>query len=472
MKIVIIGAGIAGCAAYLELRKHLPKPSPQEPDHEIVIFEAYSTGVDETDESREEGHTHSSTLLVGGGLGIAPNGLGVLQRLDEDLLRDVTRGGYVTSHSNLRDKNGRLLMRIEPNASTQKTDGGPALGMYTVATSRHSFWRCMRARIPDHHIINKRVLEVIVNSEGRNVVRFVDGGDPVEADLVIGADGVRSTAKRALFPDDEEDLYPPRYEGLVGVGGFVPAADVKDIVETGSMNFVFGGNGFFGYFFSDSASSAAHRDSPYHVSKPGESLAWWSTYAIKECPDRKTLDMDDVTRQLRERHVYWRDPVVQKVMESMTIRNMYPTWTLPPLPTWEQNGVVLLGDAAHALPSTSGQGSSQALEDCESFALFLAHHLGKAAQEQDTTTTASLKAAINKAAKQYVALRQPRVKEILEAAQRMQNTKRDMGVIQEYTMYTFMKILGFFPGLAAGPMKKVGEYNVAERVAQLLASES
>ncbi|KAM5354987.1 hypothetical protein ACJ41O_001633 [Fusarium nematophilum] len=453
MNIVIVGAGIAGCTAYLQLRKHIPNASS------ITIYEAYPTGKDTTADQREQGPTHSSTLLVGGGLAIAPNGLGVLQRLDEDLLRDVTRGGYVASHSNLKDKNGNVLMRIEPNGP------GPAAHMHSVACSRHSVWRCLRSRIPDEHIVNKRVLDITVNAQGRNIVRFVDGSDPAEADLVIGADGVKSTAKKALFPESKEDPYPPEYEGLVGIGGFVPAADVKDCVDKGSINFIFGGNGFFGYFFSDSSPSEPHRDSPFHVSEPGDSLAWWSTYEIKECPDPKSLDIDDVVRQLRERHAQWKDPVVQKILASLRVQNMYPTWTSPQLPTWERDGVVLLGDAAHALPPTSGQGVSQALEDCEAFALFLAHHLGKITEDDGS----SMKQAVNRASKQYMALRQPRVTEILKAAQKIQNSKRNMGVVQEYAMYTFMRVFGLFPGLAAKPTRRVIEYNIADEVARFLA---
>lgn len=207
------------------------------------------------------------------------------------------------------------------------------------------------------------------------------------------------------------------------------------------MNFIFGGNGFFGYFFSESAPNAEHRDSPYHVSEPGDSLAWWSTYQISECPDRSTLDMADVSRQLRERHANWKDPVVQKIVQSLSVQSMYPTWTSPPLPTWERDGVVLVGDAAHALPPTSGQGSSQALEDVEAFALFLGHQLRKNTA-QENMTDLELKSAVTAAAKQYTALRQPRVTAILKNAQQLQERKRDMGLIQEYSMYGFMKLMG------------------------------
>ena len=151
-------------------------------------------------------------------------------------------------------------------------------------------------------------------------------------------------------------------------------------------------------------------------------------------------------RQLRQRHGQWGDPVVQHIIQAATIQSMYPTWTAPPLPTWERDGVVLVGDAAHALPSTSGQGSSQALEDCEAFALLLAHQLGSF--EGKKQEPVAQREAINRAAKLYVTLRRPHVQEILEAARRMQNSKREMGIIQEYMMYGFMKLFGKIHAIA------------------------
>lgn len=212
MKIVIIGAGVAGCTAYLELQQHLPS-SGSEASHEIIIYEAYSTDLNVNPDKREEEHTHSSTLLVGGGLGIAPNGLNVLRRLDEDLLRQIVRSGYAVSTSNLKSKNGSLLLSMKqnsPKAPLGNSDDPEK--MYMVACSRHALWKALRERIPDEHIFNKRILEVISHADKRNVIHFADGSPPVEADLVVGADGVRSTAKRAIFPDAKEDPYPPKYE--------------------------------------------------------------------------------------------------------------------------------------------------------------------------------------------------------------------------------------------------------------------
>ncbi|OJJ94815.1 hypothetical protein ASPACDRAFT_37302 [Aspergillus aculeatus ATCC 16872] len=445
MKIVIVGGGISGLTAYLALQKHLPKPAPPAPDHEYTIYEPYNTSPEATSHERAQGATHSSALTVGGGLGVGPNGLHVLHRLDADLLRDIVSSGYMVDHSNLKSKHGRLLVKLESSGTGGRPRGPDQQPrMHMLAISRHALWSRLRRAVPDTVIVNKRVSQVIAVADGPNLVGFDDGSPPVHADLVIGADGLKSTVKHALFAEAEADPYPPHYEGLVGVGGFIPSDSVKHLVETGSMNFIFGGNGFFGYFYAESASSDLNRASPCHVSQPGDLLAWWSTYAIeKSPPDSRSLDTEDVTRQLQERYVHWTDPVVQKIIREISVESMWPTWTSPQLPTWERDGVVLVGDAAHSLPPTSGQGSSQALEDVEALVMFLSHQLRRVYAEKGQPFSARVeKEAIKVAAKQYEEMRRPRVEAILARAKNMQDRKRDMGVVQEYVMYAFMWLMG------------------------------
>lgn len=60
------------------------------------------------------------------------------------------------------------------------------------------------------------------------------------------------------------------------------------------MYFVFGGNGFFGYFFSESSMSAA-------ITSLSQDSLDWSTYEVEECPNLETLAMVDVICQLREK---------------------------------------------------------------------------------------------------------------------------------------------------------------------------
>ncbi|KAL4943244.1 hypothetical protein BDV06DRAFT_141562 [Aspergillus oleicola] len=475
MRVIIIGAGISGCTAYLSLQKHLPQPTGST-KHQITIYEAYDTNLNTTASTRNDpasSGTHSSTLVVGGGLGLFANGFNVLRRLDGDIARDIVRDGYAIAHQDLRSKNGTLLVRMDccADLDAESEEGGTRnkKGVHLLGTSRHSLWTSLRRRIPDEDIQTVRVSRVIARQDGRNEVHFADGREPVEADLIIGADGIKGVTKEALFPG-EEGLYKPEYQGLVGVGGFISSEEVKDLVKKGSMNLLLGGNGFFGYFYSTSATSSSSRDSIYQASEPGSHLGWWSTYAVDECPDPRTIDVDAVTNQLRERHAHWKDPTVQKILGSLRVKNMYPTWTSPQLPTWERNGIVLVGDAAHALPSTSGQGSSQALEDVEAFTLLLSNTLRDVYQKGSPDVMAH-KDATSTAAKQYMEIRRPRVQGILEAAQRMQNSKRGMGVIAEYMMYCAMWIAGCFPGIMSRSVKSVINYDISEEVKAFIERE-
>ncbi|KKZ63826.1 hypothetical protein EMCG_01931 [[Emmonsia] crescens] len=430
MKIAIIGTGIGGCASYLSLKKRLPKPPSPSQDHEYTIYESYDTPRDfESPHPLEE--THSASLVVGGGLGVGPNGLNVLQRLDEELFHDVVRAGYPYATMKFMNSYGHTLMRMS-------TRGGSDPEINSVSMSRHAIWRTLRSRIPDEVLVTKRVVEVVANANGQNIIKLADGSADVEVDLVIGADGLKSVTKNALFPGAGKD------PGMVGIGGFMPLADVSPNIEAGAMTIVFGGNGFFGYAPSDTSTEAPNRHIPQGIMPPGKTVMWWSTYAINECPNPKTIDKEAVKQDLQKRHGNWRNPVIQKIISSVEVETMYPVWTTPELPTWERDGVVLIGDAAHTLPPTSGQGTSQALEDVECFSMFLAHYLrqGYDCRSLTATEVETAKVAISQTSTKYMEMRQPRVKDILTKAKQMENKKRDLNIFEEWMLYLVLFIIG------------------------------
>ncbi|KAK2797329.1 hypothetical protein FQN50_009224 [Emmonsiellopsis sp. PD_5] len=465
MKIVIIGAGIGGCAAYLSLKKRLPKPPSPDEDHEYTIYEAYDTSAN-MKSHHDQGETHSATLVVGGGLGVGPNGLKILERLDEELFHDVVRAGYPYGTMKFMNSYGYTLMHM----STRGAE--PAIN--SVSMSRHAIWNCLRSRVPDEILVNKRVVEVVASADGRNIIKFADGSPDVEADLVIGADGLKSRTKMALFPESNEDPFPPHYDGLVGIGGFVPAADLGPDVEAGAMTMVFGANGFFGYAPSETSPTASNRHVPQGILPPGDTVMWWSTYGIDECPDANMIDKEAIRRELQKRYSSWRDPVIQKIISNVQVETMWPVWTTPELPTWERDGVVLVGDAAHTLPPTSGQGSSQALEDVECFSMLLSHYLqqgygsdgdrlggpGQVQMEKDI---------IKRAAKKYMDIRQPRVTDLLKKAKRMESKKRDLNIVEEWMMYLVFFIIGHLP--LPSWLKNPYGYNIAEEVKKVIEAE-
>ncbi|KAK2759326.1 hypothetical protein FQN54_002804 [Arachnomyces sp. PD_36] len=461
MKTIIVGAGISGLASYLSLKKHLPESPSSEP-HSFTIYEAYDTSKKAPLSSLPAGETHSATLVVGGGLGVSPNGLSVLKRLDEDLFNDVVGSGYPYSHWTFKNSYGWNLARLFAGNNEDPP-------MNSVAMSRQAVWNCLRDRVPDGVIVNRRISEVVPSAEGRSVVKFADGSPDEEADLVIGADGLKSIVRRGIFREEEEDPYPPHYEGFTGVGGFIPSADLKSDIDPGTMTIVFGGNGFFGYVYSNSTGTLA----PYSTStaSPGDTVTWWSTYYCKDCPDTKSIDREAVLRDLRKRHGNWRLPVIQKIINSVELETMWPVWTTPELPTWHRDGLILIGDAAHTLPPTSGQGTSQALEDVESFTLCLSHYLKAKYSESGTEVNgqAIYKQAINQAAQKHMVLRRPRVKKILDRARQMESKKQNMNIFEEFFLYFILYMISFMP--KGAPDKNPANYDMAAEVKKALHSD-
>ena len=125
------------------------------------------------------------------------------------------------------------------------------------------------------------------------------------------------------------------------------------------------------------------------------------------------------------------------------MESIYPTWVLEKLPHWGENGIVLIGDAAHALDPTTGQGASQAFEDSQTLALLLKEVLqtksvGDPAKDSE-------REKVNLAIKLFYEIRAPRVHEIVERGKKLSGSKTDVGVVTEYFLYFFLWLLNRFP---------------------------
>lgn len=235
------------------------------------------------------------------------------------------------------------------------------------------------------------------------------------------------------------------------------------------------------------------------TSQPGSVAGWWSTfssstpypYAVTTTTATGTASVTDndttslgpasskstnkptefnkplAIRALISRHNKWKNPRISAILNyvessssssptpisshqipplATALDACYPTWTTPELPHWTAHGrAVLVGDAAHALQPSSGQGACQALEDAEALALFLRYHLRAGGSTGGTTATATASAtAIAKAVEQYETLRKPRVHTIYARSQQMSRMKGDMGVVLEWIMYAMIYLMSKF----------------------------
>lgn len=145
-----------------------------------------------------------------------------------------------------------------------------------------------------------------------------------------------------------------RGRGLLGVGGICPSAFLPPKPSNPDNSFsptvmTFGPNGFFGYSISSSAPDTSLTDD--EPPAYGPEAIWWSSYECKEVPDKKTFDPEEIKKQLYARHSNWKDPAIQHIIKNVKIDAANQSWTVPKLPEWQKDGLILLGDSAHGTPS-------------------------------------------------------------------------------------------------------------------------
>lgn len=190
MKVIIVGAGIGGLSAYLALRKHLASVLDSSA-LSITLVEAYPS---------PSQHTYS---LVGNGLGLAPNGLRAIASITSAAVPYIYERGYAKG-SNMTFRN-----------SKGKTLGTMAFGR----EEKYGYSMCILPRAVVHEALLNEVdasaikwgtrvvgVQEVAEGEGGIVVQYEDGTEET-ADLVIGADGVRSVVKRSLFQGNYEAQY-------------------------------------------------------------------------------------------------------------------------------------------------------------------------------------------------------------------------------------------------------------------------
>jgi len=184
MKIVIIGGGIGGFSAYHALRKEL---SETHPATTIKIYEAYPSA-------------SLTKNIIGGGLGLSPNGLRALASLSSEIVEDIQAHAFTGETMTLRNSRGKLLGRLSAGRKER-------YGFTQAMLPRAMVHDAVLKGVPDEAVEwKKRAREVRETEEGVEVE--FDDGTVEKGDLVIGADGVKSKVREAIF----ERKYDAEYE--------------------------------------------------------------------------------------------------------------------------------------------------------------------------------------------------------------------------------------------------------------------
>ncbi|MBD0743183.1 FAD-dependent monooxygenase [Streptomyces sp. CBMA152] len=262
---------------------------------------------------------------VGAGISLWPNALRALDALG--LGAQVRQHALADTGAGIRNPKGAWLSRTDTRAMESR------YGQLTVL-HRAELLDILCAALPEQ-VLRPGVAVRRVRPDG-TVVH--DGGE-LHADLVVGADGIRSVVRRSLWPDAPG----PRY------AGYTTWRVVTGPVPIGAGGETWGRGERFGF-----------------VPLPDGRVY---AFGVATVPEGGT---GDGLAELRRRFGTWHDPipaVLAAADESAVLR--HDVHSLSPLPTYVSGRVALIGDAAHAMTPNLGQGACQALEDAVELAAAL-----------------------------------------------------------------------------------------------------
>jgi FAD-dependent urate hydroxylase len=347
---LVIGGGIAGPVAAIALRRA---------GIEATVYEAYDT----------------TANGVGGALMLAPNGMAALDVIG--IGPAIAAAGFATPRMVMETGSGRRLGVFEDLPGLPASHTFARADLYTALGQA--------ARNAGVEIVHGKRLVAFDDRADGILASFADGSTAT-ADVLVGADGIRSTVRTLLDPRAPE----PRYVGLLGFGGWVPADDFPD--TGGSMHFVFGKRAFFGYLVGGGRAGWF------------ANLAWPAPMTAAEAraiPEREWL------RRLRGLYAGEKLPAFRMLdhVQPGELVNVGAMHDMPPVPVWHRGRAVLAGDAAHATSPSSGQGASLAIESAVELARCL----------RDLPIPAALDA--------YEGLRRSRVERVIAQTARVNSDK-------------------------------------------------
>ncbi|MEU0005710.1 NAD(P)/FAD-dependent oxidoreductase [Streptomyces sp. NPDC006314] len=312
-------------------------------------------------EARPEPDDHAGSFL-----NLGPNGRGVLQTLG--IADTVLRHGAPTTRLVFTNHKGRVIGSNPEHTTCVKR------GLLNKAL------RECAERAGARVEFGKRLVDVKGGRPGEVTAVFADGTS-ADGDILIGADGINSATRTAVFPEAP----PPSFTQGIGSGGFARTSAPGD--PDGTFRMMFGLRGFFGYQVL-----------------PGGEVYWFENHTQTREPVRGwagSITDEQWREQLLRRHA-GDHPLVGEILSATDGPiGRWPLYDLPSLPAWHRGDVSLIGDAAHAISPHLGQGAALGMED----AVVLAKCL------RDLPDARAAFAA-------FEGLRRPRVEDLIRQARR------------------------------------------------------
>ncbi|CAL5873018.1 uncharacterized protein PFLUO_LOCUS7287 [Penicillium psychrofluorescens] len=272
------------------------------------------------------------------------------------LLDPICSNGYRFQKLTFRNNQHQYLDAYE--VGNRKLYGHDSFRVY-----RQDILSTLREKVQETGIsivYSQRFSHVVCETDENVTFAFVDGSQQT-TNILIGADGIHSAVRGYLCPEIQ-----PVWSKMVAIFCTAPVTAVKfpfDAYKTEMPVSVHGSAGAVHI-------APQNRDG----SEVMIAINWPTDERSREGWDEFEKDKERL-RDIMLAGNSW-NMVVQTAINAAPLEtfSIWPFYTVPKLNQWssKRGKVLVIGDAAHAIPPTGGQGLNQGLEDVLSLSLILA----------------------------------------------------------------------------------------------------
>lgn len=303
LNIAIVGAGFGGAAAAKALGR----------------LGATVTVYEQATQPRE----------VGAGIGLRPSTMDQFRQWG--VFDAIARVSSPSDYFEILTANGEPIIKDSwPEIDT--------FGEKTHLIHRCDFIDALLSVLPAGMVQFGRKLQTVVDDGEQATLTFADGSTAT-ADLVVGADGIKSVVRQQLFSDK-----PPVFAGEHAYRTVIPAEDAHGLVVDDNLR-MYLGRGTKVYVLP-----LRHRGQLSFDVTARSADSTWSPQDTKD-------DLLATLEGFDERIV-----AVARDLDMATV-NVRAAHDIDPVGTWHSDCVALLGDAAHAMLHHQGQGANSAILD-------------------------------------------------------------------------------------------------------------